>query len=88
MIFNPKLQGMTEFERRFIWLFGSPIAASSVFNWVKTIRKLSFTTVLDAGCGNVEYAFYLGRIIDHLKLAFVAEKPPPSRVFEQAEYFS
>ena len=23
------------------------------------------------------------RIIDHLKLAFVAEKPPPSRVFEQ-----
>jgi len=36
------------------------------------------------------------RIIDHLKLTFVAEKPPPSRVFEQvvlmaaeesAEYF-
>jgi hypothetical protein len=36
------------------------------------------------------------RIIDHLKLVFVAEKPPPSRVFEQvglmaaeqgAEYF-
>jgi len=23
------------------------------------------------------------RIIDHLKLTFVAEKPPPSRVFEQ-----
>jgi hypothetical protein len=37
------------------------------------------------------------RIIKHLKLSFVAEKPPPSRVFEQvammaaeepAEYFS
>jgi len=36
------------------------------------------------------------RIIDHLKLTFVAEKPPPSQVFEQvtlmaaeeqAEYF-
>jgi hypothetical protein len=36
------------------------------------------------------------RIIDHLKLRFVAEKPPPSHVFEQvallaaeeqAEYF-
>jgi hypothetical protein len=36
------------------------------------------------------------RIIDHLKLTFVAEKPPPSHVFqqvalmaakEQAEYF-
>jgi hypothetical protein len=23
------------------------------------------------------------RIIDHLKLTFIAEKPPPSRVFEQ-----
>jgi hypothetical protein len=23
------------------------------------------------------------RIVDHLKLTFVAEKPPPSRVFEQ-----
>jgi len=23
------------------------------------------------------------RIIDHLQLTFVAEKPPPSRVFEQ-----
>jgi hypothetical protein len=38
----------------------------------------------------------MDRIIDHLKLAFVAEKPPPSHVFqqvalmaaeEQAEYF-
>jgi hypothetical protein len=37
------------------------------------------------------------RIIDHLKLRFVAEKPPPSHVFEQValvaaeeqvEYFS
>ena len=25
----------------------------------------------------------VGRIIEHLKLRFVAEKPPPSRVFEQ-----
>ncbi|MCX6578267.1 MAG: acid--CoA ligase [Candidatus Aminicenantes bacterium] len=24
------------------------------------------------------------RIINHLKLRFIAEKPPPSRVFEQA----
>ena len=26
---------------------------------------------------------YAVRIIDHLKLVFVAEKPPPSGVFEQ-----
>ena len=25
----------------------------------------------------------IDRIIDHLKLTFVAEKPPPSRVFQQ-----
>jgi hypothetical protein len=25
----------------------------------------------------------LDRIIDHLKLTFVAERPPPSHVFEQ-----
>jgi hypothetical protein len=25
----------------------------------------------------------LDRIIDHLKLTFVAEKPPPSHVFQQ-----
>jgi len=25
----------------------------------------------------------VARIIEHLKLMFVAEKPPPSRVFEQ-----
>jgi hypothetical protein len=39
----------------------------------------------------------LDRIIDHLNLTFVAEKPPPSRVFrqvaliaaeERAEHFS
>jgi hypothetical protein len=24
-----------------------------------------------------------GEIFDHLKLTFIAEKPPPSRVFEQ-----
>jgi hypothetical protein len=28
-------------------------------------------------------AGYIGWIIDHLKLTFVAEKPPPSRVIEQ-----
>ena len=44
----------------------------------------------------MDYAV-VDRIIDHLKLTFVAEKPPPSRVFEQiarmsgeagADYFS
>jgi hypothetical protein len=44
----------------------------------------------------IDYAA-VDRIIDHLKLRFIAEKPPPSRVFtevalmaaeEPAEYFS
>ena len=28
------------------------------------------------------------RIIDHLKLRFIAEKPPPSRVFEQVAFMA
>jgi hypothetical protein len=28
------------------------------------------------------------RIIDHLKLMFVAKKPPPSHVFQQVDYGS
>jgi len=52
-----------------------------------TMKVIAFLT---------DYAV-VDRIIDHLKLTFVADKPPPSRVFEQvalmaaeepAEYFS
>ena len=38
-----------------------------------TMKVIAFIT---------EYAV-VDRIIDHLKLTFVADKPPPSQVFEQ-----
>jgi hypothetical protein len=59
--------------------------------WAAMIRKVyEVDPMVCPRCGGpmkviafiTEYAV-LDRIIDHLKLAFVAEKPPPSHVFEQ-----
>ena len=72
--------------------------------WAEMIRKVyEVDPMLCPKCGGVMkvVAFItdypaVDRIIDHLKLRFVAEKPPPSHVFqqvalmaaeEQAEYF-
>jgi hypothetical protein len=69
--------------------------------WAAMIRKVN--PMVCPKCGGLmkvvafitEYAV-VDRIIDHLKLKFIAEKPPPSRVFAQvalmaadslAEYF-
>jgi hypothetical protein len=35
------------------------------------------------GIGFIKEYVVVDRIIDHLKLRFVADKPPPSHVFEQ-----
>ena len=59
--------------------------------WAAMIRKVyEVDPILCPKCGGTmkvvafitDYAA-VDRIIDHLKLTFVAEKPPPSRVFEQ-----
>lgn len=73
--------------------------------WAEMIRKVyEVDPMVCPQCGGTmkviafltNYAV-VDRIIDHLKLTFVADKPPPSRVFEQvalmaaeepAEYFS
>ena len=72
--------------------------------WAEMIRKVyEVDPMLCPKCGGLmkvvafltEYAV-VDRIIDHLKLRFIAEKPPPSRVFTEialmaaegsAEYF-
>jgi hypothetical protein len=73
--------------------------------WAEMIRKVyEIDPMVCPECGGTMkvVAFItnypaVDRIIDHLKLRFVAEKPPPSHVFEQvalmaaekpAEYFS
>jgi len=59
--------------------------------WAAMIRKVyEVDPMVYPKCGGqmkvvafiTDYAA-VDRIIDHLKLRFVAEKPPPSRVFEQ-----
>jgi hypothetical protein len=73
--------------------------------WAEMIRKVyEVDPMVCPQCGGqmkviaflTNYAV-VDRIIDHLKLTFVTDKPPPSRVFEQvalmaaeepAEYFS
>lgn len=73
-------------------------------SWAAMIRKIyEVDPMVCPQCGGMmkiiafvtEYAV-VDRIIDHLKLRFIAEKPPPSRVFSQvalmaaegpAEYF-
>jgi transposase len=72
--------------------------------WAEMIRKVyEIDPMICPKCGGLMkvVAFItdyraVDRIIDHLKLRFVAEKPPPSHVFqqvalmaaeEQAEYF-
>jgi len=61
--------------------------------WAEMIRKVyEIDPMLCPKCGGTmkiiafitEYAV-VDRIIDHLKLRFVADKPPPSHVFEQVE---
>lgn len=73
--------------------------------WAEMIRKVyEVDPMVCPRCGGTMKAIafltdysVVDRIIDHLKLTFVAHKPPPSRVFEQvalmaaeepAEYFS
>ncbi|MCX6577404.1 MAG: hypothetical protein NTV82_13560 [Candidatus Aminicenantes bacterium] len=59
--------------------------------WAAMIRKVyEIDPMICPQCGGVMkvVAFItdyraVDRIIDHLKLRFVAEKPPPSHVFEQ-----
>jgi hypothetical protein len=59
--------------------------------WAEMIRKVyEVDPMLCPKCGGVMKVFAfitddraVDRIIDHLKLTFVAEKPPPSHVFEQ-----
>jgi hypothetical protein len=73
--------------------------------WAEMIRKVyEVDPMLCPKCGGkmkviaflTDYSV-VDRIINHLKLTFVADRPPPSRVFEQvalmaaeepAEYFS
>jgi hypothetical protein len=72
--------------------------------WAAMIRKVyEVDPMLCPKCGGsmkviafITDRAAVDRIIDHLKLRFIAEKPPPSRVFEQvalmaaegsAEYF-
>jgi hypothetical protein len=73
--------------------------------WAEMIRKVyEVDPMVCPQCGSTmkviafltDYSV-VDRIIDHLKLTFVADKPPPSHVFEQvalmaaeepAEYFS
>jgi hypothetical protein len=91
---NPLLLRMAEEEVRRIPSKG----------WAEMIRKVyEVNPMVCPKCGEVMkvVAFIIDypavdRIIDHLKLRFVAEKPPPSHVFEQvaltaaeeqAEYF-
>jgi transposase len=59
--------------------------------WAEMIRKVyEVDPMVCPKCGGTmkvivfitEYAV-VDRIIDHLKLRFVADKPPPSHVFEQ-----
>jgi len=59
--------------------------------WAEMIRKVyEVDPMVCPQCGGTmkiiafitEYAV-VDRIIDHLKLTFVADKPPPSHVFEQ-----
>jgi hypothetical protein len=72
----------------------SPEWAERILSW----RHTGFSVHSRVRAKTKPEAIYqaIDRIIDHLKLRFIAEKPPPSRVFEQvalmaaegtAEYF-
>jgi hypothetical protein len=62
--------------------------------WAEMIRKVyEVDPLVCPKCGGTMkvVAFItdhavVDRIIDHLKLTFIAEKPPPSRVFEQVAF--
>ena len=98
---TPKNANLAAFPFRMVEEELRPIPSKG---WAEMIRKVyEVDPMVCPKCGGqmkvVAFITDFGavdRIIDHLKLRFIAEKPPPSRVFEQvalvaaepgAEYF-
>jgi hypothetical protein len=87
-----------------LWMAEEEVRRIPSKGWAEMIRKVyEVDPMICPKCGGsmkvvafvTEYAV-VDRIIDHLKLRFIAERPPPSYVFEQvalmaaeeqAEYF-